>query len=117
MSRLSGLILSIGLIAAVPAANAHAIESVTGKPAAGQEVLLAHAKPRTERQKCQALNRCRSKYTACFEKLEAQHRIAEKDKVCVPPYQECINANFSGFDFVIQRWVTPGYIDCSKYPG
>lgn len=117
MSRLSGLILSIGLIAAVPAADALATELAASGSGAGGQVLLAHAKPKSERQKCQALNRCRAKYTACYDKLEAQHRISEKDKVCVPPYQKCINANFSGFEFFFTRWFNPTYLDCSKYPG
>lgn len=71
----------------------------------------------TERQKCKALNRCRQKYTHCFDKLERAHKIADKDKKCVPPYQKCINATFGGFDWFFTRWFNPSYLDCKQYPG
>lgn len=69
----------------------------------------------TERQKCKALNRCRQKYTHCFNKLERQHKIDQKDAVCVPPYQKCINASFGGTDWFFTRWFNPSYLDCKQY--
>lgn len=79
--------------------------------------LIIQVRPMTERQKCKALNRCRQKYTHCYNKLERQHRIADKDTVCVPPYQKCINASFSGTDWFFTRWFNPSYLDCRQYPG
>lgn len=69
----------------------------------------------TERQKCKALNRCRQKYTHCYNKLERQHKVDQKDAVCVPPYQKCINASFGGFDWFFTRWFNPSYLDCKQY--
>jgi hypothetical protein len=44
------------------------------------------------------------------------HKNIEKHKIeCVKPYQKCINASFSGFDFFFDRWLNPSYLDCKKY--
>ena len=86
---------------------------------AAQQTLIAQArKPLTERQKCKALNRCRRKYTICYNKLVAQHKNIETEKIhCVKPYQKCINASFGGFDWMMTRWFNPSVIDCRQYPG
>ena len=112
-SILAGVILAIGMssqpvMAAGPAGSATALQQ-------SNQSLIVKARQMTEYQKCKALNRCRQKYTHCYNKLERAHRVADKDKVCVPPYQKCINANFGGFDWFFTRWFNPAYLDCRQY--
>ena len=82
-------------------------------------IVRAHGKKigpgSTDKQKCRALNRCRYKYTRCYDKLVRDNKNIEESKIeCVKPYQKCINASFSGFDFFITRWFNPE-ADCSKF--
>ncbi len=45
------------------------------------------------------------------------HKNIEKHKIkieCLKPYQKCINASFSGFDFLFKRWFNPE-ADCKNY--
>lgn len=117
MSRIFGLIVSLGLVAATSASSAWAISPLGGELPDTQPALslIIQVKPMTEKQKCKALNRCRAKYTYCYNKLVAQHKNIETKKItCVKPYQKCINASFGGFDFFFQRWFTPE-VDCSQY--
>lgn len=112
------LYLGIGLVFSFHAAGAWALGPAgnTRSLTAPEQSLIIKVKPMSERQKCLALNRCRQKYTHCYDKLERQHRIADKDSVCVPPYQKCINATFGGFDWFMTRWFNPSYLDCKQYP-
>lgn len=119
MSRVMTLGLAIGLIAGLNVGGASALGPASTSPAlvAPEQSLIIKVKPLTERQKCKALNRCRQKYTHCYNKLVAQRKDLETEKVtCVKPYQKCINASFSGFDFFFTRWFNPAYLDCRKYP-
>lgn len=102
------LLQSTGAWAVGPASGAHAF-------AAPDQSLIINVRQMTERQKCKALNRCRQKYTHCYNKLERQHKVNQKDAVCVPPYQKCINASFGGFDWFFTRWFNPSYLDCKQY--
>lgn len=117
MSRVLVMGLGFGLLALTVNTQAGAVgpmDTAQAQPKAAQQpVILAMS----ERQKCKALNRCRQKYTHCYNKLERQHRVAEKDEVCVPPYQKCINASFGGMDWFFTRWFNPSYLDCRQYPG
>ncbi len=120
MSRMGGLILGLGLFAvALPSqASAFGQGSEVMRTDARQQSLIVQVKPLTERQKCHALNRCRQKYTRCYNKLVAQHKSIDKHKIeCVKPYQKCINASFSGFEFFFTRWFNPNHIDCKQYSG
>ena len=117
MSRIFGLILSFGLVAATFASSAWAISPLGGELPDTRLALslIIQVKPMTEKQKCKALNRCRYKYTRCYNKLVAQHKSIDKEKItCVKPYQKCINASFSGFDFFFTRWFNPE-VDCSQF--
>lgn len=119
MLRLKGLFLGFGIVVSLYAGSASALGPAGHSPLAGTAYrsLAIPAAAMTERQKCKALNRCRYHYTVCYNKLEAKHRLDDKDEVCVKPYQKCINANFSGTEFLFTRWFNPNYIDCSQYPG
>lgn len=122
MLRFSGVILGLSLFVAASAGQAWALGGVDGARVHGapQQSLIvqihgATKKPSTEKQKCLALNRCRYKYTVCYNKLVAQHKNIETEKItCVKPYQKCINASFGGFDFVFQRWFNPE-VNCNQY--
>lgn len=118
MSRLSGLFLSFSVIIGLQASSALALGPYGNPQSLGtaQQSPVINVRPLTERQKCMALNRCRQKYTHCYNKLERQHKIAQKDEVCVPPYQKCINETFSGMDWFFTRWFDPSYLDCRQYP-
>ena len=109
MRRIGGLVLCFSISVAA-AGNAWAIAPLSGeKPdIAPPQSLVIQARAMTERQKCKALNRCRYKYTRCYNKLVRDHKNIEESKVeCVKPYQKCINASFSGFDFFFTRWFNP----------
>lgn len=109
--------LGIGLVVSVQAGSASAVGPAANARSftAPEQSLIVKVREMTERQKCEALNRCRQKYTHCFNKLEQAHKVNEKDAVCVPPYQKCINASFGGFDWFFTRWFNPSYIDCKQY--
>lgn len=109
--------LGAGLAFSLLSANAWAVSPGSHAPSfvAPQQSLIVQARQMTERQKCKALNRCRQKYTHCYNKLERQHKVDQKDAVCVPPYQKCINASFGGFDWFFTRWFNPSYLDCKQY--
>ena len=118
MSRSSGLFLGAGILLAVSTGYAWAIGPVGGEAwsTTPRQSPIIQVKQLTERQKCEALNRCRLNYTHCYDKLVRDHKNIEENKVeCVKPYQKCINASFSGFDFIFTRWFNPSYLDCSKY--
>ena len=118
MSRIFGLVLSFAIVAAASASSAWAVAPLSGQQLdiRAPQSLIIQAKQLTERQKCKALNRCRQKYTWCFHKLEVAHKNIEEHKIeCVKPYQKCINASFSGFDFMFTRWFNPSYLDCKQY--
>ncbi|MFQ5626582.1 MAG: hypothetical protein ACE5FM_08020 [Methyloligellaceae bacterium] len=118
MSRVSGLFLGAGILLGVSTGYAWAIGPVGGEAwsAAPHRSLIIQVRQLTEKQKCKALNRCRQKYTRCYNKLVRDHKSIEEHKVdCVKPYQKCINASFSGFDFFFTRWFNPSYLDCSEY--
>jgi hypothetical protein len=122
MSRIFGLILSLGLLMGVTSDPAQALGPMDG----ARMILTPHqslivqihgtkGKPSTEKQKCLALNRCRYKYTRCYNKLVAEHKSIDTEKItCVKPYQKCINASFAGFDFFLTRWFNPE-VDCSQF--
>ena len=121
MSRILGLILSLGLLMGVTSGQAQALGPTDGTRmiiAPHQSLIVqihATGKPSSEKQKCLALNRCRYKYTRCYDKLVRNHKNIEESKIqCVKPYQKCINATFSGFDFFFTRWFNPE-ADCSKF--
>jgi hypothetical protein len=120
MLRFSGLFLGLSLFMTASAGQAWALGVgwMNGVPHQSLIVRI-HAttnKPITDKQKCHALNRCRYKYTRCYNKLVRDHKNIEKHKIeCVKPYQKCINASFSGFDFFFDRWLNPSYLDCKKY--
>ncbi len=122
MLRFSGLILGLSLFIAAPAGPAWALGGVDGARVIGvphQSLIVpihgTTGKPVTEKQKCIALNRCRYKYTRCYDKLVAEHKSIDTEKItCVKPYQKCINASFSGFDFFLTRWFNPE-VDCSQF--
>ncbi len=124
MRRVRGMILCIGIVTAFSAGKASALGSAGPMAAAGapnQSLILrvhggAGGPASTKRKKCLALNRCRAKYTYCYDKLVRDNKNIETSKVeCVKPYQKCINASFSGFEFLFDRWFNPTYLDCSKY--
>lgn len=123
MPRVWGLILSMGILTAVSAGNASALGPVgpAGKIGAQNQspIVRAHGSSgpaSTDRKKCLALNRCRAKYTSCYDKLVRDKKNIEENKiVCVKPYQKCIKASFSGFEFFFDRWFNPTYLDCKKY--
>ena len=120
MWRIGGLVLGAGLlIAAIPQQANSFSQSVGVSGADGRhQTLIAQRRPRTEKQKCQALNSCRRKYTICYNKLVKARKNIEKHKIeCVKPYQKCINANFSGMDFFFTRWFNPNVLDCRTYSG
>lgn len=120
MLRIGGLILSVCIVAGVSVGSAHALAPLSGQKldTGAPHSLLIHStpgKPMSEKQKCKALNRCRYKYTRCYNKLVRDHKSIDESKIeCVKPYQKCINASFSGFDFFFTRWFTPE-ADCSKF--
>ena len=123
MSRLWNRVLIIGGLSAVSAGTALAFGPADPAKIIGTQnqslIVRTHGSAigpgSTERQKCKALNRCRYKYTRCYDKLVRDHKDIEKSKVeCVKPYQKCINASFSGFDFFFTRWFNPE-ADCSKF--
>lgn len=117
MRRIGGFVLCFCIAAAAMAGNALALPPLSGErpDIAPTQSLIIPAKAKTERQKCKALNRCRYKYTRCYDKLVANHKNIEESKIeCVKPYQKCINATFSGFDFFFTRWFNPE-ADCSKF--
>ena len=119
MSRIFGMILSFGIIAAASAPSAWAITqlSVEKPDIRPYQSLIVPVRQLTERQKCKALNRCRQKYTHCENKLKRQHKLddATLDVKCVKPYQKCINSNFSGGEWFFTRWFNPSYLDCKQY--
>ena len=120
MSRIFGVFLSFSIVAAATVPGAFAITPLNGEmlDTRSSQSLIILVKPLTERQKCKALNRCRQKYTYCYDKLVRAHKNIETEKItCVTPYQKCINATFSGFDFFFTRWFDPSYLDCRQYPG
>ncbi len=122
MVRFSGLILGLGLFMAATSGQAWALggmDGARGNDAPHQSLIVpihgTTGKPVTEKQKCLALNRCRYKYTVCYNKLVAQHKSIDTEKItCVKPYQKSINASFTGFDFFLTRWYNPE-ADCSKF--
>ncbi|MHA1165087.1 MAG: hypothetical protein ACTSP0_05825 [Alphaproteobacteria bacterium] len=117
MRRSGGLVLCLSMMMAAMAGSAWAIAPLNGqKPVVRpSQSLIIQVKAMTERQKCKALNRCRYKYTRCYNKLVRDHKNIEETKIeCVKPYQKCINTTFSGFDFFFTRWFNPN-ADCSKY--
>jgi hypothetical protein len=121
MFQFRGLILGLGLVMAASSGPAWALGGVDGaRMSTPRQSLIVpiHAtkgKPTTEKQKCLALNRCRYKYTRCYDKLVSDHKSIDKHKIdCVKPYQKCINASFGGFDFVFTRWFNPE-ADCSSF--
>lgn len=124
MLRIWGLILGIGVVTAISAGDAPALGPVGPAGTAGAHnrspVVRAHGSTSgpasSDRKKCLALNRCRAKYTHCYDKLVREQKNIEREKItCVKPYQKCINASFSGFDFFFDRWFNPSYLDCKKY--
>ena len=121
MPRVGGLILSMGILMVVLAGNAFAFGPAGTMGVLNQSpVIQAHGSSSgpasSDRKKCLALNRCRAKYTACYDRLVRDRKNIEESKIeCVKPYQKCINASFSGFDFLFDRWFNPTYLDCSKY--
>jgi hypothetical protein len=117
MRRFAGLVFCLGIVATVLAGSAWAIAPLSGqKPLTGSsQSLIIQAKAMTDLQKCKALNRCRYKYTRCYNKLVRDRKNIEETKIeCVKPYQKCINATFSGFDFFFTRWFNLN-ADCSNY--
>jgi hypothetical protein len=117
MRRFVVFVFCLGIVATVMAGSAWAIAPLSGqKPLTGpSQSLIIQAKAMTDLQKCKALNRCRYKYTRCYNKLVRDHKNIEETKIeCVKPYQKCINATFSGFDFFFTRWFNPN-VDCSQY--
>lgn len=122
MLRKFGLILGVSLYLAAPAGQALALGGMDGVAISGapnQSLIVpihgTAGKPRSEKQKCKALNRCRYKYTVCYNKLVRDNKSIDKEKItCVTPYQKCINASFAGFDFFFTRWFNPE-VDCSSY--
>jgi hypothetical protein len=122
MSRIFGLVMGLSLFMAASAGQAWALAGVDGVRVMGAPhqslIVRTHAtkgKPVTEKQKCLALNRCRYKYTVCYDKLVSYHKNIERHKIeCVKPYQKCINASFSGFDFFLTRWFNPE-ADCNNF--
>ncbi len=121
MSRIFGFILSLGLLMGVTSGQAQALGPTDGTRmiiAPHQSLIVqihATGKPSSEKQKCLALNRCRYKYTRCYNKLVAEHKSIDKEKItCVKPYQKCINASFAGLDFFLTRWFNPE-VDCSQF--
>ena len=117
MSRIFGMFLSFGIIAAASATSVWAIAPLSGeKPdIMPSKSLIIPAKQLTEKQKCKALNRCRQKYTHCENKLTSLHELADLDEKCVKPYQKCIHSNFSGGEWFFTRWFNPSYLDCRQY--
>jgi len=121
MSRVWGLIFSLGVLTAVSSGNASAFGPGGTIGAQNQSLIVPvqntkKGPPSTNRKKCLALNRCRLRYTRCYDKLVRDHKNIETSKIeCVKPYQKCINASFSGFDFFFDRWFNPSYLDCNKY--
>jgi len=117
MRRLGELVFCFCLVAAAMAGNAWAIAPLNGQQQVigPQQTLIIQAKAKTDRQKCKMLNRCRNKYTLCYNKLVRDHKSIDKHKIdCVKPYQKCINASFSGLDFFFTRWFNPN-ADCRKF--
>lgn len=123
MRRSGGKVLCLFIVLAAIAGNAWAIAPVIrDKPviqpsqsSQSSQSLIILAKARTERQKCKALNRCRNKYTRCYNKLVRDQKSIDKHKIdCVKPYQKCINKSFSGFDFFFTRWFNPN-ANCSTF--
>lgn len=120
MWRIGGLVVGAGLLVAAMPQQANSFSQTVGVSGDGgrYQTLIAQRKPLTDKQKCKALNRCRRKYTVCYDKLVKAHKNIEKHKVeCVKPYQKCINASFSGMEFFFTRWFNPNVIDCRKYSG
>ena len=120
MWRICGFVLGAGVfLAALPGQAFSFSQAVDALGNDGrQQSLIVQVRPLTEKQKCQALNRCRRKYTICYNKLERARKNIEKHKIeCVKPYQKCINASFSGLDFFFTRWFNPNVLDCRKYSG
>lgn len=71
-------------------------------------------RPRTDKEKCKALNRCRYHYTKCANALERDpdKNWNNNQRECIDPYQKYIHANFQGFDFFFHRWFNPTVLDC-----
>ncbi len=120
MWRICGFVLGAGLLAATMPHEASSLSQTVGVSGddGRHQTRIAQRRPLTEKQKCQALNRCRRKYTICYDKLVKARKNIEKNKIeCVKPYQKCINASFSGMDFFFTRWFNPNVLDCRKYSG
>lgn len=121
MRRIWGVILTIGVVAVVSAGSAVALGPAGTRGAQNQSLIMrVHDTKKgpasSDRKKCMALNRCRANYTRCYDKLVRDGKDIEEHKIeCVKPYQKCINASFSGFEFFFDRWFNPTYLDCNKY--
>lgn len=102
--------IKVAVVAVVLCVTGSAASMAQPQPLAVPEtgsLLIRVAQDRNFKALCKKLQRCRSKYTYCFDQIEKHPRRDQWSAMrtaCVDKYKLCIDKNFKSGEILFTRW-------------